>query len=137
MPQHEFPTIVFQPFPHGRPKDYQQPGIVDIMLASLPPQVFPSPPPPAPPPPPKVPAKPPTPRVEVEQAFQKALIEEIERLNEPVKIRQQIAQLNLSAVLVKVIPKMEQQILKAPTASGVIDAPLQLLNLTDCELNSH
>lgn len=91
MPQHELPTIVFQPFPHGRPKEYQQPGIVDIMLANLPPQVFPTPPPPAPAhpapaSPPKLPAKPPTPRVEVEAAFKDALIEEIMRISEPVKI---------------------------------------------------
>lgn len=92
MPQHEFPTVTFGCFPHGRPKDYQQPGIVDIMLATLPPQVIPGPPPPAPTPPPQVPAKPPTPRVEVEKSFKDALVEEIERLSEPVKITKFVTQ---------------------------------------------
>lgn len=93
MAQHEYPTIVFQPFPNGRPKEYQQPGIVDIMLATLPPQVRPSPPAPPPPPAPVAkPAKPPTPRIEVEKPFKDALVEEIERLGEPVKITKFVTQ---------------------------------------------
>jgi hypothetical protein len=88
MPNHELPTITFEPFPHGRPPEYKKPHLVDIMLASLPPQVFPPPPAPALPSTEAKPAKPPRPRVPVEPPFKDALIEEIDRLGEPVKITQ-------------------------------------------------
>ena len=88
MPQHEFPTITFECFPHGRPREYLQPGLVDMMLAAQSPGIVVAPPSPRiPPPPPVKPVeKPARPSVEVAQPFRDAVVDEIERSGEAVTI---------------------------------------------------
>ena len=48
-----------------------------------------------------------------------------------------MVQVNLAAVLIKVVPKMQQQILEPATTSGMVNQPLQLPNLSDGEFYAH